>query len=502
MSNHLVCKSLARCRERLEAAAEKHRPLAAMLVHQAELGNEPEPYWPENHENEAHHQLNLGGGPRCDIRPLLDANRQPAVGEKPYFDAEREPIAYSDGTPVAMYPGANRSYSLYGKMFHNSNEASYSEAVAEYLDSAAELGILLQDLPAEAGETLWQDWPHGFAKPKPTDLWTNAVFELAWQEHPASRLSAERWVWHKNHTLKYSDLPRWRTGGSTVLELFDELIERVGDPPAFWYSWIGNMWRASISAIDLLIPMLRQSPTEIAENPTSAILWKTYPLKSYREIYPDQITGTFSTDPHVLHQLGNPPPYPTYVPDENEIRFVREHFPQSNPADPPWKDIQAELIAAGLLDTLKELPVDVLLKVWVEKTKPPAATLPVEQPEVESDDGAGQKVTDTPPVSTNASSEANLATILAGCTDAPRKAYLSYKYAEHQNEKKLDVRPAYDWLIEHGYDDAEGLADYQLPAFDTWSRQDREVRSKLGEQKYQPRAGRATGGSVVNQNEI
>jgi len=87
--------------------------------------------------------------------------------------------------------------------------------------------------------------------------------------------------------------------------------------------------------------------------------------------------------------------------------------------------------------------------------------------------------------------------ILSGCTDSPRKAYLSFKYAEFKKEKQLEDRPAYDWLKEHGCDDAEGLADYKLPVLDTWSRYVREVRNKLGEQKYQPRAGRATGGSVV-----
>jgi len=93
-------------------------------------------------------------------------------------------------------------------------------------------------------------------------------------------------------------------------------------------------------------------------------------------------------------------------------------------------------------------------------------------------------------------------TILTDCTPAPRKAYLSFLYAERQNEKQLKDRPAYDWLKEHGCDDAKGLADYQLPAFDTWSRYVREVRSKLGEQKNQSRVGRVTGGSVVKQNEI
>jgi len=260
----LLCNSLTRCRERLESAAGKHRALAVMLVHQALLGNRPQPPWPKYKENQAHHQLNLGRGPHCDIRQLRDANGEPAICEKPFLDVDGQPMVLPDGKPIAMYPGGSRTYSLYGRQFPGSTEFDYSEAVDEYNDAAAELGLLLDDLPQAVGQTLWRGWSYGFSKPGPADLWTNAVFELSWQKHPASRLSAERWAWHENHKLKISDLPTMRTSDSPVVGMFAEVIERAGDPPAFWYSWINNIWRASIATVDLLLVLLPPSfPAEV-----------------------------------------------------------------------------------------------------------------------------------------------------------------------------------------------------------------------------------------------
>jgi len=89
---------------------------------------------------------------------------------------------------------------------------------------------------------------------------------------------------------------------------------------------------------------------------------------------------------------------------------------------------------------------------------------------------------------------------------AVRKAYLSFLYAEARNEKRLEDREAYDWLREHGIDPAEEesgeLADYKLPAFDTWSRHLRTARKAVGEQKYTPRRARPTGHSSVRSGQI
>jgi hypothetical protein len=72
-----------------------------------------------------------------------------------------------------------------------------------------------------------------------------------------------------------------------------------------------------------------------------------------------------------------------------------------------------------------------------------------------------------------------------------QKAYYAFLYAEAKNEKRLEDIEAYNWLQEHGIDPKTEtcgeLADYQLPAFDTWSRYLRTARKAVGEQKYTPR---------------
>ncbi len=123
-----LCNSLNRCKARFETAAEKYRPLGALLVHRSELGNKSEPFWPDGYVNQGKHQLTGdGGGPRCTPRQLRDA----------------------DGQSAAKYPGGQRSYRLYGDMFCGSSDADYSETLTEYFDNAAELGNLLGDLPGQ-----------------------------------------------------------------------------------------------------------------------------------------------------------------------------------------------------------------------------------------------------------------------------------------------------------------------------------------------------------------
>ncbi|TWT37011.1 hypothetical protein KOR34_19570 [Posidoniimonas corsicana] len=79
---------------------------------------------------------------------------------------------------------------------------------------------------------------------------------------------------------------------------------------------------------------------------------------------------------------------------------------------------------------------------------------------------------------------------------AHRKAYYSFLYAEAKSERRLEDRDAYNWLKENGVDDAERseLQDYELPAFDTWSRYLRFARKALDERKYTPRSGRRQSG--------
>jgi hypothetical protein len=89
---------------------------------------------------------------------------------------------------------------------------------------------------------------------------------------------------------------------------------------------------------------------------------------------------------------------------------------------------------------------------------------------------------------------------------AERKAFFTYEIAAFSLESKVGDREAHDWLRENGLPDDKGnmgeLADYELPAFDTWSRQLRAARKVLGEQKNSRRAGRPTSRSIVAVDEI
>lgn len=80
-----------------------------------------------------------------------------------------------------------------------------------------------------------------------------------------------------------------------------------------------------------------------------------------------------------------------------------------------------------------------------------------------------------------------------------RMAYLAFVYAETQAERTLTDRDAWEWLDDHGADAVAGMGDYELPTLDTWARYLREARRVLDARKNTPRAGRATGRSIVRE---
>jgi hypothetical protein len=87
-----------------------------------------------------------------------------------------------------------------------------------------------------------------------------------------------------------------------------------------------------------------------------------------------------------------------------------------------------------------------------------------------------------------------------------RLAYLAFAYAESKAGKRLEDREAHELLKEEGVPEGAGnrgeLTDYHLPALVTWSRQLRDARNALGEQKYTRRAGRPHGKSIVKGDQI
>jgi hypothetical protein len=101
---------------------------------------------------------------------------------------------------------------------------------------------------------------------------------------------------------------------------------------------------------------------------------------------------------------------------------------------------------------------------------------------------------------------ANREELIQGMLPSVRLAYLAFMYAESKAARRLEDREAYDLLNEEGIPSGAGdrgeLTEYQLPTFETWSRQLRKAREALGEQKYTRRAGRPTGRSIVRGSQV
>ena len=82
---------------------------------------------------------------------------------------------------------------------------------------------------------------------------------------------------------------------------------------------------------------------------------------------------------------------------------------------------------------------------------------------------------------------------LEKCKPSERQAYFSFKLAEAKKQRRLEDREAYDFLEEFldeedwPNDGTKELTDYELPGFETWTRQLRIARAATNERKYTPR---------------
>ena len=263
LNNNNVLRSLLRVRDRFSKAVEKHRAISALLVHHAQICFPEPPDWPDGIEAQGLFRLNIRSGPISEPKQLIDENGSAMVAQQPVLDLAGKPILLRDGQPAAMYLGGSRKHSLYGSQFPGGSEWDYSAGCDEYMNAAAEAGRIIDDLPTIVKQLIWCDWPHGFIKPDLSDLWTNAIFELAWQDHAGCGLSADRWTWWKNKKLNIGDIAKTRT--IPLGRLFSELLEHAGDPPRYWYSWLANVWWSSIGALDILESILNGSVTEPAD---------------------------------------------------------------------------------------------------------------------------------------------------------------------------------------------------------------------------------------------
>jgi hypothetical protein len=101
--------------------------------------------------------------------------------------------------------------------------------------------------------------------------WCFLLFDLAWAGVKESPLRAtERWAWTNGRTLPLAELPKLRVwNGSEWGRDIAELAASFPDPPS-WFSIIGDLWRASIYAIDYLStvvePSLKKPEDATAEN--------------------------------------------------------------------------------------------------------------------------------------------------------------------------------------------------------------------------------------------
>jgi hypothetical protein len=78
-------------------------------------------------------------------------------------------------------------------------------------------------------------------------MWTDAVFELAWQSIEGAPLSAPKYAWFESTQVALEGIESLRLGDLQLPEWFKI-------PPDCWYSMISNVFEASVAAIDILLP--------------------------------------------------------------------------------------------------------------------------------------------------------------------------------------------------------------------------------------------------------
>lgn len=234
-----LVRSLERCKSRMETISGKHKSIAALLLHESEIGNRPPEAQPARFDSQSYWRL-------CDFQG-------PQQGHEAHTDA--------DGVKTVTYPGAKRIAYLFGRQLQDESELAYSETIAAVRDASKVLGRLLTELPIEAKAIVWREWPHNYRylESATEGIWVNAVFELAFQKRKYSGLAVERYIWDENKKVDFSTLAEWKANPNSLDyfdKMFGSLVEHAGDPPAYWYSWIEDIASASITALDFLIGLV------------------------------------------------------------------------------------------------------------------------------------------------------------------------------------------------------------------------------------------------------
>ncbi|QDS98148.1 hypothetical protein [Adhaeretor mobilis] len=511
--NPLLIPSLLRNCRRLEAAAQKFRSISVLLVHRTKTGSKAKPYLPEVPKAQGKHMLTVGGGPSWKAKLREDSNGVPLLD--------------SQGQPQIDYPGAQREYYPYGVQFPGSSEVSYSESLAEYWDASNQLGQIVQSLPKTIRKRIWKTWPYGYQSCPIQDLWTNVVFELGFQADNASGLVIGRKTWHLNKRLPLAHWDDSPPASDALGGMFNELIDHVGNPPNFWYAWIENIWQASIVAIDLLSSWLAEiggHPTNEHSNALQILSAEQQARSEDRARKERESDDRYETIVQPYDAAWNALDGELWSRDAARVvdavnRLVETGrlagasqwlawLPESNEVkqDPMSRGIALAIAgtlvsgglsrddAAALITMMGETHPRNNVERLRRERQGNSSSITTRQEPVES--------IEVPPADPPKETDTQREVILDSLTPAVRSAYASFKFAESKKEQQLEDRPAYDWLKEHGCEDALGLADYSLPAFATYTRYLSKARNALGEQKYSPRAGRESGSSIVREDQI
>ncbi len=101
------------------------------------------------------------------------------------------------------------------------------------------------------------------------------------------------------------------------------------------------------------------------------VYWDRYPFKSYSELFPNLKNGTFRTDWASIQAISYRPPRPTILATESQLATLQRHYPLSDPSEPPWDEIKADLIAGGIaVDTILGLMAGDAVLLLARVSKP------------------------------------------------------------------------------------------------------------------------------------
>jgi hypothetical protein len=175
-----------------------------------------------------------------DVRFIQNADGTPVFADRPVLDVNGKPMVNSAGEAYAVERGAIRTLQVHGDC----------QAFQCFSQIAREAGCSVPAMMPEARKLLF---PDTVRETDPLKCWLYALFDLAWRNTPGSPLKAERHTWVGNTSVSLRSLPHLRRAAAAgAMVAPSELLAQVPDPPDRFYSILGDLWTASIAAIDIL----------------------------------------------------------------------------------------------------------------------------------------------------------------------------------------------------------------------------------------------------------